>query len=107
VGIGKASGSESLMTCRKLIQTASKLGVSIWLQDKLGGYPFTGQVVPGMEATRARSAAFAWNVGRRALILLPVVGGERECPETAETARDRVPEQGPPADRPVVVGKRL
>jgi len=34
-------------------------------------------------------------------------GGERECPETAETARDRVPMQDPPADRPVVVRKLL
>ena len=35
------------------------------------------------------------------------VCGERECPESAETARDRVPMQGPPADRPVVVVKPL
>jgi len=35
------------------------------------------------------------------------VSGERECPETAETARDRVPMQDPPADRPVVARKLL
>lgn len=51
VGIGKTSASESLMTCRKPIETASKLEVLIWLQDESGGYPATGQAVPGMEAT--------------------------------------------------------
>src|SRR6185312_9091336 len=34
-------------------------------------------------------------------------GGVRECPATAETARDRVPMQDPPGDRPVVVRKLL
>ena len=34
-------------------------------RDEPGEYPFTGQVVPGMKATRARSAAFAWNVRRQ------------------------------------------
>ena len=71
MGIRKASASESLMTCRKRIQMASELGVSIWLQEKSGGYPFTGQAVPGMEATRAWSAAFAWNVGRRTPVVPP------------------------------------
>ena len=33
-------------------------------RDKPGGSPLTGQAVSGMEATRAWSAAFAWNVGR-------------------------------------------
>ena len=33
-----------------------------------------------MKAARARSAAFAWNAGRRVLILrLAVAGCEREC----------------------------
>jgi hypothetical protein len=34
------------------------------LQDEPGGSPCTGQVVPGMEAARAWSAAFTRNVGR-------------------------------------------
>jgi hypothetical protein len=38
--------------------------------EESGGYPFTGQVVPGMKATRARSAAFTRNVGGHAPILL-------------------------------------
>jgi hypothetical protein len=39
-----------------------------------------GQAVPGMKATRARSAAFTWNVGRLTLTLFPFgIGGcERE-----------------------------
>jgi hypothetical protein len=50
-----------------------------------GGYPFTGQVVPGMKAARARSAAFAWNAGRRVPVLLPAVAGcERERAERPE-----------------------
>ena len=54
-------------------------GVSQWSRDEPGGYPFTGQVVPGMKAARVRSAASAWNVGRR--VPIPsrgVVPGERE-----------------------------
>jgi len=43
-----------------------KTGASFGLWDELGGSPLTGQVVSGVEATRAWSAAFAWNVGRRA-----------------------------------------
>jgi hypothetical protein len=39
-------------------------GVTSGPRDKPGGSPFTGQAVSGMEATRAWSAAFAWNVGR-------------------------------------------
>jgi hypothetical protein len=33
-------------------------------RDELGRSPLAGQAVSGMEATRAWSAAFAWNVGR-------------------------------------------
>jgi len=39
-------------------------GVTSEPRDELGGSPLTGQAVSGMEATRAWSAAFAWNVGR-------------------------------------------
>jgi hypothetical protein len=34
------------------------------LRDGPGGSPFTGQVVPGMQTTRARSAGSVWNRGR-------------------------------------------
>jgi len=48
----------------------------------------TGQAVSGMEAARVRSAASAWNVGRRMLTPLPwrrrVPGGERERAERRE-----------------------
>jgi hypothetical protein len=59
VGIGKASGSDSLMTCRNLA-TGIETGVSIRSRDEPGGSPFTGQAVSGIQATRARSAAFVW-----------------------------------------------
>jgi hypothetical protein len=47
-----------------------KTGVSMRSRDRSGGCPFTGQVVSGMEATRARSAASVWNRRRRAWIHL-------------------------------------
>jgi hypothetical protein len=47
-------------------QTASKLGRLGLLQDESGGCPCIGQMMPGMEAARAWSAAFTRNVGRRA-----------------------------------------
>jgi hypothetical protein len=49
-------------------------GASSEPRDELGGSPLTGQVVSGMEATRAWSAAFAWNVGRH--VPKPASAGE-------------------------------
>ena len=57
MGIGKASESESLLTCRNLA-TGIETGVSMRSRDESGGNPFTGQAVSGIQATRARSAAF-------------------------------------------------
>jgi hypothetical protein len=58
-------------------------------QDESGGCPRIGQTVSGMEATRARSAAFTRNVGRQALKLplAQVAGGERERAQAAGTVR--------------------
>jgi hypothetical protein len=56
-------------------------GAVKWSRDEPGGSPCIGQAVSGMEAARARSAASAWNVGRRMPIRLPWpcgLGGERE-----------------------------
>ena len=64
MGIGKASESDSLMTC-----TGIETGVSMQSRDESGGNPFTGQVMSGIQATRARSAAFVWN-GRRCTRIL-------------------------------------
>lgn len=64
VGIGKASESEPLMTCRE-VEVTSKPGRSAVVRDEPGGCPFIGQVVSGMKAARARSAASAWNLGRQ------------------------------------------
>jgi hypothetical protein len=47
VGIRKTIAVE----VSKLIQTASKPGYVFDLGMSLTGYPFTGQVVPGMEVT--------------------------------------------------------
>jgi len=69
VGVGKASESESLMTCRKL-EGDIRTGVSMRSRDELGGDQFTGQAVSGIQATRARPAAFVWN-GRRRVRILP------------------------------------
>ena len=59
-------------------EVASKPGVTAWPGTEPGGYPITGQVVPGAEVARAWHAAFVWNVGKRALILPARKGGERE-----------------------------
>ena len=77
VGIGKASVSESLqpgLKCSGDIET----GVSKRSRDESGGCPLIGQVVSGMEATRARSAAFAWNRRRSDAIRLVGVFSGRE-----------------------------
>ena len=64
VAIGKVSVSERLMTCRE-VQVTSKSGRSAVVRDEPGGCPFIGQVVSGMKAARARSAASARNLGRQ------------------------------------------
>lgn len=48
VGIGKASESDSLMTCRNLA-TGIETGVSMRSRDESGGCPFIGQAVSGVE----------------------------------------------------------
>ena len=63
VGIGKASVSEPLMACRE-VEVTSKPGGSVVVRDVPVGCPFVGQVVSGLKPARARSAAFALNVGR-------------------------------------------
>ena len=49
-------------------EAASKPGVMAWPGTEPGGYPITGQVVPGAEVARAWTAAFVRNVGKRAPI---------------------------------------
>jgi hypothetical protein len=85
VGIGKANGSESLMTCRDDLHDI-ETGVARCSRDEPGGCPLTGQVVSGMKATRAWSAAAAWNVGRPASIR-PAVGWGEGDHRAAETVR--------------------
>jgi hypothetical protein len=68
VGIGKASVSEPLLTCRE-VEMTSKPGRSAVVRDEPGGCPSIGQVVSGMKVARARSAASAWNLGRQASTL--------------------------------------
>lgn len=93
VGTGKANVSESLTTCRDDNQRDIETGVSGCPRDEPGGSALTGQVVSGMKATRARSAAAAWNVGRPTAIRLPelVVRGSapssRNCEVLSTDAR--------------------
>jgi hypothetical protein len=68
VGTRKANVSESLTTCRDDYPYDIETGVSGCPRDEPGGSPLTGQVVSGMKATRAWSAAAAGNVGRPASI---------------------------------------
>jgi hypothetical protein len=63
-----------------MIEHDIETGVYGCPRDEPGGCPLTGQVVSGMKATRAWSAAAAWNVGRPAPIR-PPPGGERETTE--------------------------
>jgi hypothetical protein len=72
VGTRKANVSESLTTCRDDYPHDIETGVSGCSRDEPGGSPLIGQVVSGMKATRAWSAAVAWNVGRPAPIRPPV-----------------------------------
>src|SRR5674476_407466 len=55
------------MKCRKPICDI-ETGAYALSRDESGGCPFTGLTVSGMKATRAWSAAAAWNVGRQAPI---------------------------------------
>jgi hypothetical protein len=50
VGIGKASASEPLLTCRNSVG-GIETGEAKSLRDEPGGSPLTGQAVSGMEAT--------------------------------------------------------
>jgi hypothetical protein len=77
-GIGKASASEPLVKCRDQLN-GIETGHPSSSGKEPGGYPFTGQAVPGMKVARARSAAFAWNAGTRVPVLRPAgAGSERE-----------------------------
>jgi hypothetical protein len=70
VGIRKSIAVDASL----LNQVASKPGVTFWPGMSLAAARIAGQVVPGVEATRAWSAAFAWNVGRRAPTRPPWLG---------------------------------
>jgi hypothetical protein len=78
VGIGKASVSEPLMTCRKA-EDDIKTGALKWCRDEPGGCPCIGQAVSGMKAARARSAASVWNVGKRAATPSLRTFGGKKC----------------------------
>jgi hypothetical protein len=59
-------------------EVASEPGVTAWPGMSLAVARIAGQVVPGAEVARAWHAAFVRNVGKRAPILAPGKGGERE-----------------------------
>jgi hypothetical protein len=72
----EASGGDREGERRRIAADVSKsrddieTGVSRQSRDESGGCPFIGQVVSGIQATRARSAAFVRNRRRRAWIRL-------------------------------------
>ena len=78
-------------------------------RDEPGGCPFIGQAVSGMKVARARSAAPAWNVGRRVPILPAAaeLGWARGSAPTAETGGTEYRCGVVLADRLVVVVKLL
>jgi hypothetical protein len=67
VGTGKASVSEPSEDASKQVDDI-ETGAVKRARDEPGGCPLIGQAVSGVEAARVRSAAFAWNVGRRTSI---------------------------------------
>ena len=89
-GIRKASESDPLMKHRKTGDDI-KTGVYVELREEPGGSPFTGQVVSGVKAARAWSAATTWNVGRRVPIRRPEAwegdGWREGVRRAAETVR--------------------
>jgi hypothetical protein len=64
VGTGKASVSEPSDDASKQVDDI-ETGAVKRARDEPGGCPPIGQAVSGVEAARVRSAASAWNVGRR------------------------------------------
>jgi hypothetical protein len=104
----KASGSDPLMTCRKLMG-GIETGPGVRVRDEPGGCLLIGQVVSGVEVARA------WS-GLRCGTWEPVVprpraasGAALACgrawkgaPQAAETVRGGVPMWGRGADRLVV-----
>lgn len=103
VGIRKSIAVDASL----LNQVTSEPGVTFWPGRSLAGVPMTGQMVSGVEATRAWSAAFAWNVGRP-VPTLPLLVGRGEGALQAEAPRGVEYRRGTwPADRFVVVVKAL
>jgi hypothetical protein len=91
-GIVKVSGGDREGECKRIAADVSKLrddietGVSMRLRDEPGGCPPIGQVVSGMQATRARSAASVRN-RRRRIRIHPAWSGRREG--VSQAARSR------------------
>ena len=90
----------------------SKPGFQCCSGMSLAGVPSSGQVVSGVQAARARSAAFVGN-RRRRVATLPGLSGPGDRESARETRGQapagcvRVPSRGAPADRLVVVVKLL
>lgn len=116
VGTEKANESEPLMT-RRDSEAASKPRHPISLGSKPGGCPTIGQVVPGVKAARARSAASARNVGRRTstrlrpwVVAQVVVTGSALSGKNREVLSTVVAAAGGPArssgEPPVMGGER-
>jgi len=98
VGIRKASGSESLSTCRNL-ETTSKPGCQCDPGMSLAGARLLARWCPAWRR-REPGLLLPWGTGEGAPGHDPAGGaGERECPKRPRTARGWVPSPGAPADR--------
>src|SRR5215469_18796857 len=86
-GTRKANASEPPLK-RRESGTASKPGLECQFRDEPGGYPLTGQAVPGVQVARARSAACVRQHGKARADTAPaVVRGRQGARQAAETAR--------------------
>jgi hypothetical protein len=107
VGIGKTSASESLLTCRNLLD-GIRTGAGIRFQDKSGGWSaywpggarHIDDVSPVccVHVEQEKAYPDAARPGR---------AGRKGVSQAFDTVRDRVPMRDTPADRPVVVLKPL
>jgi hypothetical protein len=78
-----------------------KTGAVKRARDEPGGCPSIGQAVSGVEAARVRSAASAWNVGRRTLTLSSrAVSGAARGSAPSGRNREALSTVAAPADGP-------
>ena len=89
----KVSGGDREGERKRIAADVSKLrddiktGVSMQSREEPGGCPPIGQVVSGMQATRAWSAASVWNRRRRVRIYLAWSGRKEGASQAARSRK--------------------